>query len=119
VEGTTNLELKAADSSCNPYLALGCLIAAGLDGVERQLDPGPEVLVDPGSLSEEERDERKIRQLPGSLPAALDELERDSVLCDSLGDLLSRSFLAVRRSEAAMFPAEATDEEFIQHFYRY
>ena len=119
VEGTTNLELKAADSSCNPYLALGCLIAAGLDGVERQLDPGPEVLVDPGGLSEEERGERNIRELPHSLTAALGELERDSMLCDSLGDLLARSFLAVRRSEAAMFPAEATNDEFVQHFYRY
>src|SRR3712207_7832413 len=38
--------LKAVDNSCNPYLALGCLIAAGLDGIERQLDPGEELSVD-------------------------------------------------------------------------
>ena len=80
VAGTSNLELKAADSSANPYLALGCLIAAGLDGIERQLDPGEELLVDPATLSEEERAARNIRRLPGSLGAALDELERDRLL---------------------------------------
>ena len=119
VEASTNLELKAADSSCNPYLALGCLIAAGLDGIERQLDPGDEVLVDPGALSEQERQDRNIRRLPPSLSSALDALEHDPVLLTSLGDLLSRAFLAVRRSEAAMFSAEAADDEFVQHFYRY
>ncbi|HEX6289777.1 MAG TPA: glutamine synthetase family protein [Herpetosiphonaceae bacterium] len=117
--GTTNLELKAADSSCNPYLALGCLIAAGLDGVERQLDPGAEVLVDPGALTDAERQERKIRRLPSSLSTALDEFEDDRVLCDNMGDLLTRTFVAVRRSEAEMFAGEATDDEFSQHFFKY
>ncbi len=117
--GSTNLELKAADSSCNPYLALGCLIAAGLDGVERELDPGAELQVDPGALTEKQRTELGIRRLPANAAAALDELERDSVLLEALGDLLARSFLAVRRSEAAMWSAEATDDEFRQHQQRY
>ncbi|MDQ5852148.1 MAG: glutamine synthetase family protein [Chloroflexota bacterium] len=118
VAGSTSLELKAVDNSCNPYLALGCLIAAGLDGIERQLDPGEDLPVDPGALSEEERRQRNIRRLPASLPAAVDELERDALLLEGMGDLLARTFLAVRRSEAAMF-AEAGDDEFVQHFYRY
>lgn len=117
--GSTNLELKAVDSSCNPYLALGCLIAAGLDGIERQIDPGAETLVDPGALSDVERQERGIRRLPSTLTAALDALERDHTLLDTLGELLARTFVAVRRSEAAMFSAEATDDEFHQHFYKY
>lgn len=117
--GSTNLELKAVDNSCNPYLALGCIIAAGLDGVERGLDPGAELQLDPGALTEAERSARGIRRLPDNLAAALDELERDRVLLDNLGELLARSFLAVRRSEAAMWSAEATDEEFRQHQYRY
>lgn len=117
--GSTNLELKAVDSSCNPYLALGCLIAAGLDGIERQIDPGDETLVDPGALTEAERQERGIRRLPSSATEALDELERDQTLLGNMGDLLRRTFIAVRRSEAAMFSAEATDDEFRQHFYKY
>ncbi len=46
-EASTNVELKAADATCNPYLALGGLIAAGLDGVERGLAPPEPVDVDP------------------------------------------------------------------------
>lgn len=117
--GSTNLELKSVDSSCNPYLALGCLIAAGLDGVERGLDPGEELSIDPGALSAEQRRERGIRRLPASLTEAVDELERDQLLLESLGNLLARSFLAVRRSEAAMFSGETSDDEFVQHFHRY
>ena len=51
VEGSTNAELKAADASCNPYLAVGGLIAAGLDGIERGLQPPEPVAVDPAALS--------------------------------------------------------------------
>ncbi|HXF60237.1 MAG TPA: glutamine synthetase family protein, partial [Caldilineaceae bacterium] len=52
---TVNLELKASDPSNNPYLALGGLIAAGLDGVARNLQPGEPALIDPGNWSEQER----------------------------------------------------------------
>ncbi len=51
-----NLELKPSDSTANPYLALGALIHAGLDGMQRQLDPGEPVDVDPATLSEAERE---------------------------------------------------------------
>src|SRR4029079_12234000 len=72
--GTVNLELKAGDSSCNPYLALGGVLAAGLDGMARHLDPGSATEVDPASLTEAERRERGIRRLPTSLDAALEAL---------------------------------------------
>ena len=77
------------------------------------------MLVDPGILSDAERAERNIQRLPASLPAALDALEDDTILLENLGDLLGRSFLAVRRSEAATFPPEPTDAEFDRHFYIY
>src|SRR6058998_2067243 len=57
-EASTNAELKACDATCNPYLALGGLIAAGLDGIERQLVPPDPVEVDPATIPEEERRER-------------------------------------------------------------
>src|SRR5262249_4044509 len=82
-----NMELKPSDNSNNPYLALGGLIAAGLDGVEKGLDPGPPVMLDPGTLSEGERNRLGIHRLPESLAAAADELERDEVLMGALGGL--------------------------------
>lgn len=105
-----NAELKTADGSCNPYLALGGLIAAGLDGVQRRLDPGEPALVDPANLPEDERRRRGIRRLPASLGDALDALERDTVLTDALGSTLLASFTAVKRGEIDDFAAQ--DEAF-------
>src|SRR6266849_1073640 len=82
--GTINLELKAADASCNPYLALGGLLAAGLDGMERRLDPGEPTEVDPAALTEAERRERGITRLPASLDEALAALKADPLLMDAL-----------------------------------
>ena len=114
-----NLELKCSDHSGNPYLVLGALIAAGLDGIEKSIDPGEPQEIDPGNYSDEERKLRGIRRLPTSLDEALDELERDQVLFDALGPLLATSYIAVKRNEAAFFKDKSPEEETRQHFYKY
>jgi glutamine synthetase len=119
VEGSTNLELKAADSSCNPYIALGGLLAAGLDGIERGLEPPAATEADPTSIADAERAARGIHRLPSSLDQALDNLEADAVLMGALGDLLGRAYLTVRRSEAQAYAAMSDEEQFRGHFYKY
>ena len=114
-----NMELKPSDNTSNPYLALGGLIAAGLDGVARKLEPGEPVMVDPGSLSEGERARLGVERLPESLGAATEALERDKLLVEALGALLARTFLAVKRSEAAAFAAKDEAFELAQHFYKF
>jgi glutamine synthetase len=116
---STNLELKPSDPSSNPYLALGGLLAAGLDGIERKLDPGEPTLVDPDSLSEAERARRGIRRLPTSLGEALTALERDEVLRAALGDVLAKEYLAVKRSEVRGFEGKDAAFEIEHHFYKY
>jgi glutamine synthetase len=106
---STNVELKACDPSCNPYLALGGLIAAGLDGVQRNLQPPEPALHDPATLTGDEARRAGIRPLPGSQREGLAALEADDVLYGSLGDLLGRCIIAVRTSEADAF--EAMDPE--------
>jgi glutamine synthetase len=116
---STNLELKPCDPSNNPYLALGGLLAAGLDGMARKLDPGEPTLVDPDTLSAPDRERRGIRRLPASLGEALDALERDAVLMDALGPVLGREYLAVKRSEVRGFEGENVAFEIEHHFYKY
>jgi glutamine synthetase len=116
---STNLELKASDPSNNPYLALGGLVAAGLDGVAHELQPGEVTLIDPGNYSDEERAARGIQRYPTTQAEALDALEQDTVLLDALGDELSRSYIAVRRSEFAAFSAEDVDFEIKHHLYKF
>ena len=117
--GSRNAELKSSDSSSNPYLALGGLLAAGLDGVKRQLTPGDPTLIDPGNYSDEERASRGIQRFPATLKEALDNLERDRVLMDALGPLLSRSYLAVKRLEWESFSKEDLSFEVKHHFWKF
>jgi glutamine synthetase len=114
-----NLELKPCDPSCNPYLALGGLLAAGLDGITRQLHPGAPLLQDPATLSDDERHQRGIERLPQSLDEALDALQTDAVLTAALGTELAQEYLLVKRAEAAAFREQDTAFELAQHFHVY
>src|SRR5207248_1738087 len=118
-EASTNAELKACDASCNPYLALGGLIAAGLDGLERGLEPPEPVGVDPATIPADERAQRGIVPLPSTQEEALAELAADELLTSALGPILTESYLAVRRSEWAAY--STGDEAFEQqgHFEKY
>lgn len=118
-EASTNVELKSVDATCNPYLALGGIIATGLDGLERGLEPPEPIEVDPATLDPDERGRRGIEPMPASQEEALDALERDEVLTDALGPVLAASHLAVRRSEWAAYLEH--DAEFAQrgHFLKY
>ena len=108
---STNVELKACDPSCNPYLALGGLILAGLDGVARGLEPPEPARSNPAHMSPEEQARCGVRPLPASLREALLNLRADRVLYDGLGDLLARCIVAIRTDEAdsldAMTPEAA------------
>ncbi len=118
-EQTYNLEFKPSDPSSNPYLALGALIASGLDGIERGLEPGEPCAHDPARMSAEELERSKVRPLPTTMAEALDELEKDEVLLGALGDLRARGYLGIRRSEEAAFAAEDEAFEIRSHFYRF
>ncbi|GCE46686.1 glutamine synthetase [Thermosporothrix hazakensis] len=116
---SANIELKCSDHSGNPYLALGGMIAAGLDGIQKRLDPGAPLEMDPANYSNEERELLGIRRLPTSLDEALNALEQDAVLREALGPLLLKSYLAVKWSEQAYFQDKTPEEEALSHFSKY
>jgi glutamine synthetase len=118
-EASTNLEYKPTDASCNPYIAFGGLIAAGLDGIERELRPPDPLAVDPAALSDRERDAASALRYPTTLEESTKALESDEVLMGALGDLLGRSFLAVRRSEWRAYAAMDEEAQYREHFLKY
>jgi len=93
------VEYKVSDASANPHVALGSVIAAGLDGLQRRLKLPQEVAVDPGLIPEADRTARGIDPLPHNLGEAIDALRKDEVLLQALGEALAASFIAVRQSE--------------------
>lgn len=99
IPGAGRLENRAADGSANPYLAAAAMLAAGLDGIEKQIDPGPRnddnlYEVDAGALSQ-----RGIGLLPASLHEAINQLEQDEVVCEALGHDYARYYIEVKRDE--------------------
>jgi glutamine synthetase len=116
---STNIEIKAVDASANPYLALGGLIAAGLDGLERQLDPGEPLASNPEDLSASKRERRGIRRFPTTLHDALVELERDEVLIGALGDARAHEYIGVRRAEWQDLAEQPPERQIATYFRRY
>ena len=118
-QASTNLEFKPTDASSNPYLAFGGLIAAGLDGIDRGLEPPDPLFVDPATLSDQERARAGVERYPQAALEALDRLGNDDVLLEALGEPLARSYLAVRRSEAEAYAALGPNAQYAGHFDKY
>jgi glutamine synthetase len=117
-EATTNIEIKCVDNTANPYLALGAVIACGLDGVRRKLTPPPPVQGDPSELSHSEMQDLQVSRLPQSLGSALTELAADEYLMKELGPELANTFIVVKASEVQVFLNDS-DFEFSMHKLRY
>ncbi|MGE3520653.1 MAG: type I glutamate--ammonia ligase, partial [Vicinamibacterales bacterium] len=95
----TRIELRMPDASCNPYLALAVMLRAGLDGIEKNIDPGPPINKNIFTMSHRERRQLRIDELPSSLSEALDELEKDDLVRETLGQHLFEHFIAAKREE--------------------
>jgi glutamine synthetase len=93
------IEYRSGDNSCNPALFLTGLLAAGLDGIRNQIDPGPPFQDDVGHMSVEAMAEAGLTFLPRTLPEALDALEENEVVAGAIGETLLPHFLSVKRSE--------------------
>lgn len=87
------IEHRGVDGSANPYLASAALLAIGLDGVDRELDPGDPVTDDLFALPAEEVARRGIDHLPRTLNGAIAEMVTDSVLRKALGKVPGGEFI--------------------------
>ena len=105
------LEFRLPDSGCNPYLVHAALIAAGLDGIERELDPGEPKNINLYALTAEERTAEGIEILPQNLNEALDALEADTVLTERLGKEVVGEFLKIKRAEWIDYSRHVSDWE--------
>lgn len=95
----TRVELRSPDPSANPYLALAVMLAAGLDGVETEASSREPVDTNIWEMSHREKRRLRIDDLPHDLNEACDELEKDTVLTQALGEHITTHFLAAKRQE--------------------
>jgi glutamine synthetase len=100
---STRLEFRSPDPSCSPYLGFAAILAAGLDGVRRKIEPEDPVDLNIYELSDEERGRLGIRLLPSNLREALDFLEEDMVVRDALGEHVYANFSRLGSLEWEMY----------------
>jgi glutamine synthetase len=98
-ETPRRLELRIGDGAGNPYIYLAGILAAMLDGIEREIEPEPIVSGDVGSLSEEAAEAAGAVPVPRTLERALEALAADTVIRDGVGPLIVDEFIKVKRSE--------------------
>ena len=95
----TRSELRMPDPSCNPYLALAVMLAAGRDGIERDLTPPPAIQRNIFEMSVRDRRRHKIKELPGTLREALVALQKDRTMVEALGEHAFEHFIGAKTRE--------------------
>jgi len=110
-ESVSHIELKTVDASSNPYLALGSVIYAGIDGISNKLSLNDPVDVDPGTIPLNRQKSEGIRRLPETLGEALEELKNDRTLKDALGENLYKAYYAVKENEWKTMKDYGIEEE--------
>ena len=107
----SRVECRAADSSCNPYLAAAMLLAAGLEGIREGLDPGPPNLVNAYRLTPEERAAMGLTTLPRTLGEAIEAFAADPLSREVFGDAMAEAYTAFKRDEWNSFHGAISDWE--------
>jgi len=116
---STRVELRNPDPSCNPYLAIAVCLQAGLDGIDKAITPPAPCNRNIYEMDDNERDSLGIGNLPGSLAEALDELARDEVIRNALGQHIYEKFLAVKKAEWEHYRVRVHDWEVKEYLNKY
>ena len=111
LHGDTLLELLSPDPTCNPYLALAVLLAAGLEGIREEIEPPAEFCRNIADMTAPEIGDALLERLPESLGDALDEMEKDILIRKTLGEFVFSSYLTVKRKEWEEYSREVHDWE--------
>ncbi|MDD6790292.1 MAG: type I glutamate--ammonia ligase [Lachnospira sp.] len=115
----TRVELRSADSAANPYLALAVCLAAGLDGIEKKMTPPAPITGNPNNMTDEQRAAAGIRPLPLSLDEALEEMDKDRVVKDALGEYIAGRYIRAKRREWKEYAQCVSDWEINRYLGKY
>ncbi len=116
---STRVELRCPDPSCNPYLELACCLAAGLDGIEKGMVPPAEITENIFAMDRKTRHAHGIHSLPGNLSEAIDEMEKDELICQTLGEHVVEQYIQGKRKEWDAYRTYVSDWEIGKYIVTY
>ncbi len=114
-ENATRIEYRSPDPACNPYLAFSVMLAAGLEGIEKEYEPPPPVERNVFEMTEQERQENGIGTLPGSLLKAIELTENSELVRKALGEHVFNTFIHNRKVDWDHYRSQVTDYELKQY----
>jgi len=115
----TRVELRIPDPAANPYLALAVQLAAGLDGIETKADAREPVNTNIWEMSHREKRRLRIDDLPHNLEEACNELEKDQVISEALGEHITTQYLAAKRLEWQDYITQVSQWELDNYLAKY
>jgi glutamine synthetase len=110
-EAATRIEFRSPDPACNPYLVFSVMLAAGLEGIEKKMEPPAPVEENVYEMSEEERNERGIGTLPASLLDAIRLTENSELVRKALGEHVFKAFIENKKIEWDSYRIQVTEYE--------
>ena len=110
-ERSTRLELRCSDPSCNPYLAFAVMLAAGLKGIEEEVEPPNPVEEDVYGFDDRKLARFYIKTLPADLGEAIEEFRKSKLMKETLGDHAFNKYMEIRTTEWNEFQRSVTDWE--------
>jgi glutamine synthetase len=114
----TRIEYRPPDPTSNPYLAVSAIILAGIDGIERKIDPGDPVDENVYKMTSERRRQLGIKSLPRSLDEALDNLESDyKYLLRAFPKELIEAYIELKREEARRVSSTPSPIEYMEYLH--
>ena len=116
---TARMELRCPDAAANPYLTLAAILRAGLDGIRRQTAAPASVDCNIFHMSERERRERNIEELPGTLMEAVACMEKDAFMKETLGSHVFEKYIALKKEEWNRYRSQVTDWEINEYLNQY
>jgi len=115
----TRLELRCPDPTCNPYLALAAVLAAGLDGIENKIQPPPSIDKNIFEMTEEQRLKEGIASLPGSLEEAINEMKNSELARQVLGNHIFEKYIEAKNKEWNEYRTRISKWEIDQYLTKY
>jgi len=116
---STRVEVRSPDPSCNPYLAIAAMLAAGLDGIKQELALPEPINRNIYVMTAEEKEAAGIRSLPENLGAAIDEFTKDEVITTALGEHVVSHFVEAKRMEWDVYRTQISEWERQQYLSTY
>lgn len=116
---STRIELRSADPSANPYLAIGLCLEAGLDGIERGLVPPASVDKNIFEMSKRELSRSGIKSLPSNMFDAIARFEKDRFVQDTLGKHLCEKYIEAKKAEWSEYSRRVSSWEIENYLHKF